>query len=124
MYAKVHAAYGEFAARHGFEVIPMGMAVQEWRRRLPVKYTENSFGGDVVGGRGQAPRDQFKRNADNKWVPNSDLFHLNGRGAYLQALVWTAALFDDADLEKVDYRPDYVSEAEAKLMREIASEAK
>ena len=122
MYAKLHAAYGSFAKGHGFAVIPMGTAVQEWRRRLPVKYTENSFGGDVVGGRGQAARDRFKRTADNKWVPNCDVFHLNGRGAYLQALVWAAALFDDVDFEKMDYRPDFVTEADAKLMREIAVE--
>ena len=121
MYARLHKAYGGFAGRHGFAVIPMGTAVQEWRRRLPVKYTENSFGGDVVGGRSQAPRDEFKRGADNRWTPNCDVFHLNGRGEYLQALVWAASLFDGIDLEKVEYRPDFVTEADAKLMREIAA---
>ena len=122
MYALLHSAYGEFAARHGLRIIPMGTAVQEWRRRLPVKYTENSFGGDVAGGRGQAPQDQFKRTADNRWTPNCDLFHLNGRGEYFQALVWAASLFDGVDLSKLAYRPDFVTENEAKLMREIAME--
>ncbi len=121
MYEKIHAAYGEFAAAHKLSVIPMGTAVQEWRRRLPVKYTENSFGGDVVGGGAQKPRDQFKRDAKNAWVPNCDVCHLNPRGDYLQALVWAATLFDGVDLVEMEYRPDFVTEEEARLMREIAT---
>ena len=124
MYAKLHQAYGDFAQQHGFEVIPFGTAVQEWRKRLPVKYEENSFGGDVVGGRNHAKEDQFKRDSNYKWVPNGDVFHLNERGEYFQALVWAAKLFGDADLSTLDYRPDFVAEDEAKLMREIAVELK
>ena len=119
MYAKLHEAYADFAKQHGLGVIPFGTAVQEWRRRLPVKYTEKSFGGDVVGGAWQDPRDQFKRGADNKWVPNSDVFHLNNRGEYFQALVWVRALFG-VDLNGLGYRPPFVTEDDAKLMREIA----
>ena len=122
MYRRLHAAYGEFASRHGFEVIPMGTAVQEWRKRLPVKYTENSFGGDVAGGGGQSPRDQFKRDGKNAWVPNCDVFHLNPRGAYFQALVWAASLFKGVDVSACPYKPADVTDDEAKLMREIAVE--
>ena len=56
-------------------------------------------------------------------MPNGDVFHLNERGEYFQALVWAAKLFD-VDLSELDYRPDFVTEAEAKLMREIAQELK
>ena len=122
-YAKLHQAYGDFAKQHGLEVIPFGTAVQEWRKRLPVKYTDHSFGGDVAGGRSRAKEDQFKRDANFNWVPNGDVFHLNERGEYFQALVWAAKLFD-VDLSELDYRPDFVTEAEAKLMREIAQELK
>ena len=119
MYAKLHAAYAAFAAEYKFPVIPMGTAVQEWRRRLPVKYTENSFGGDVVGG-GDKPR--FKRNESNEWKPACDVFHLNSpHGTYFQALVWASSLFDGVDVTKCAYRPKGVTEAEAKLMREIAA---
>ena len=121
MYERLHAAYGEFAKRHGLAVIPFGTAVQQWRRRLPVRYTENSLGGDVVGGGGQDPRNHFKRNAQNEWVPNCDMFHLGRRGTYFQALVWAAQLFK-AELSEMDYRPDFVTEDEARLMREIAME--
>ena len=123
MYAKLHAAYGDFAKGHGLAVIPFGTAIQEWRRRLPVKYTEHSFGGDVVGGRNQTVEDQFKRNLDNTWSPNCDVFHLNEKGEYFQALVWAVCLLD-ADLGELAYRPDFVSEKEAKLMQEIAEKTK
>lgn len=119
MYAKLHEAYGAFAKEKGLPVIPFGTAVQEWRRRLPVKYTENSFGGDVVGGRHQKPADQFKRDANGKWVENSDVFHLNERGEYFQALVWARTLFG-VDLTGLGYKPDFVSDSDAKLMKEIA----
>ena len=121
MYTKLHTAYVAFAAEYKFPVIPMGTAVQEWRRRLPVKYTENSFGGDVVGG-GDKPGARFKRNAANKWTPACDVFHLNSpHGTYFQALVWAASLFDGVDVTKCAYKPKGVTEAEAKLMREIAA---
>ena len=50
MYERLHDAYADFASMYSFDVIPMGTAIQQWRRQLPVKYTENSYGGDVVGG--------------------------------------------------------------------------
>jgi len=121
MYRRLHAAYGAFAGKHGLSVIPFGTAVQEWRKRLPVKYTENSFGGDVVGGGRQDQKDQFKRDKDGKWVPNCDVFHLGVRGHYFQALVWFTTLFG-TDISDLSYRPDFVTEDEARLMREIAAE--
>ena len=123
MYAKLHDAYAAFAKRHGFTVIPMGTAVQEWRRRLPVEYTDHSFGGDVVGGRFQKEEDRFKRKPDNTWEPNCDVFHLNRKGECFQALVWAAKLFGK-DVAGLEYRPDGVTEDEAELMKEIADELK
>jgi len=123
MYDRLHAAYRAFAEKHGLEVIPFGTAVQEWRRRLPVKYTEKSFGGDVVGGGRQDPKDQFRRNAQGKWVPNSDVFHLGAKGEYFQALVWMRTLFG-TDVSELSYRPDFVTEDESRLMRDIVMELK
>ena len=123
MYAKLREAYADFARQHSLETIRMGTAVQEWRKRLPVKYTENSFGGDVVGGGRQAKSDLFKRDPDNKWVPNCDVFHLSRGGEYFQALVWIAKLFG-ADVRRCEYRPDFVTEEHDKLMKKIADELK
>ena len=117
MYSLLHAAYADFAQKHGFRVIPMGTAVQAWRRELPVRYTENTFGGDVVGGRGI--REPAWEQADGKWIPKRDVFHLSPTGEYLQALVWTAKLFG-ADVTGCAYRPDCVTEAEAALMKKGA----
>ena len=75
---------------------------------------------NVVGGRKQRPEDMFKRTIDNKWGPNCDVFHLGDGGEYFQALVWAASLFDGIDLTELEYRPPFVTEDEAKLMREIA----
>ena len=121
MAARAETSYSDFATGHGFETIRMGRAVQAWRKRLPVAYGAHSFGGDVVGGRSQKPEDQFKRNPDLTWSVNSDTFHLNEKGEYLQALVWAAALWD-ADLEGLSSHPVCVTDDEARLMRQIAKE--
>lgn len=121
MDARLADAYAAFAGTYGFETIRMGRAVAAWRKRLPVAYGEHTFGGDVVGGRNQKPEDQFKRNADLTWSVNSDAFHLNEKGEYLQALVWAAKLLD-ADLAGLKSHPACVTDDEARLMRQIAQE--
>ena len=121
MDARLADAYAAFAGTYGFETIRMGRAVAAWRKRLPVAYGEHTFGGDVVGGRNQKPEDQFKRNADLTWSVNSDAFHLNEKGEYLQALVWAAKLLD-ADLAGLTSHPACVTDDEARLMRQIAQE--
>ena len=121
MCARLAEAYGGFAESYGFDVIRMGMAVQEWRKRLPVAYGEHSFGGDVVGGRHKRPEGQFKRGADGKWLVDSDTTHLNERGEYLQALVWAVKLLN-ADIERLPTHPDCVTDEEDRLMRRIARE--
>jgi len=122
MYDKLHATYRGFAGRYGLGVIPFGTAVQEWRRRLPVKYTENSLGGDVVGGRWQDPKDMFRRDEQRAWIPNCDVCHLNRKGEYFQAVVWFATLFQGVDITDLSYRPDGVSETDFRLMRDIATD--
>ena len=116
MYERLHKAYGDFAAKYGFEVIPTGTAVQRFRKELPVVYTENSFGGDPCGSA------KFVQE-DGKWIPKGDVFHMNASGNYLQALVWTAKLFG-ADVTKCNYViPALKNDAKcAELMKRIAVE--
>ena len=121
MYSRLHRAYCDYAGSHGLRVIPMGTAVQFWRERLPVKYSEKSFGGDVVGGGNKPPEEQFVQR-NGKWVATADTIHLNGGGEYLQALVWTAALLD-VDVTKCEYRPPSVSPEDAALMKRLAMDA-
>lgn len=98
MYEKLRCAYRDFAAVYGLRIIPMGEAVQEWRKRLPVKGSE----GDVVGN-------------------GKDFAHLGSAGEYFQALLWTAFLFD-VDVSQCAYRPEFVSEKNNALMKQIVSD--
>lgn len=120
MYERLHDAYADFASMYSFDVIPMGSAIQQWRRQLPVKYTENSYGGDVVGG-GSKPEDKHFKLQDGKWVPNSDMFHLGRKGDYFQAIVWAKKLFN-VDLSKLNYCPEFVTADQKRLMCKIADE--
>ena len=115
MYDKLHAAYGAFAKQYGLEVIPTGTAVQLVRKELPVKYAENSLGGDVVGSA------KFVE-ADGKWTPKGDVFHMGPDGNYLQALVWTAKLFG-VDVTKCGYKPAKMSAERADFLKRMAMKA-
>jgi len=115
MYEKLHAAYADFAKLYGLEVIPTGTAVQLVRKELPVKYTENSLGGDVVGSAKFIEK-------DGKWAPKGDVFHMGPDGNYLQALVWTAKLFG-ADVTKGAYAPAKMPEERAAFLRKVAMKA-
>ena len=116
MYAKLHAAYGDFAKANGFMVIPVGTAVQLYRKSLPVVYTENSFGGDPCGSA------KFERVAGGGWKPKGDVFHFNSEGHYLQALVWAASLYG-VDVTKCPYKPDFLDAARAEKMKACAMKA-
>ena len=74
----------------------MGTAVQEWRRRLPVKGTE----GDVIG---------------------TDKYHLSDEGEYFQALLWTGYLFN-VDVMPCAYVPEGITPERANLMKRIVND--
>ena len=102
MYEKLKAAYADFAKAYKFEIIPTGDAVQDFRKAMP---SPDGITGDPCG------------------QPNGrDKFHLNSEGHYLQACVWLAALFD-CDVTKLEYRPNFLSEARAVQMRKSAMAA-
>ena len=96
MFDKLCVAYRDFAAGYGFRIIPMGVAIQEWRKRLPVRGVE----GELI---------------------RKDLYHLNDAGEYFQALLWTAFLFN-VDVTPCAYRPESVSADEAVLMKQIVKD--
>ena len=115
MYEKLHTAYAAFAKEYDFPIIPMGTAVQRWRSELPVAYAPNSFGGDVCG------EATFVPDGRGGFTPKGDVFHLNRDGRYLQALVWTAALYG-ADVTKASYAPGHLRGPKGELMKKIAFE--
>ena len=109
MYERLTANYKALAETNGFEVIPMGKAVQLFRERRPVTKVEE----DVVG--------NLKR--DDKGVLSGDTIHLNSDGHYLQACVWTAKLFD-VDVTKLKKAPKSMrTPSLAPLLRQCAQDA-
>lgn len=101
-HAQIRAAYASLAKKYGLRVIPTGDAAALFQRRYPVDDTKAPEArGDVIG---------------------ADLKHFGPRGYYLQAATWTGVLFK-MDPKQVLYRPVEISDADARLMRECASEA-
>ena len=116
MYERLHKAYAAFAAKHGLRVIPMGAAVQLWRRTLPVKYAPDSIGGDVTGSL------KFTPDGKGGFKADGDPFHLNAHGDYLQSLVWTEFLFK-ADVSKCPFiREKTIGEERCRLLQKTAHE--
>ncbi len=119
MFVKLEDAYAKFAASHSLPMICMGKAVQRYREEVPGVYTEKT--NDDVCGTSRFVKDK----TTGKWRPSGDVFHLNRKGEFLQALVWTACLFD-VDVTKSGYVPKCLAKQpeRAALMRRIASESR
>ena len=130
MYNKVSDAYRKLAESYKLRVIPMGDAVQQFRKLTPVKYKPidtkevfkepalPSFAGDVVG----VSLWQSKRGNKKIRYVHHDYSHLNNNGHYLQALVWYAFLFDKP-AASVKFIPKNISNADAALMQKAAQNA-
>ena len=137
MHASLQKAYAQLAAKYGLRTIPTGDAVQLFRERRPVEYgtlltraeiaalkkpETIDLHGDVTG---SATWRQGRKGRQKDWEEvklRPDFAHLNARGNYLQACVWLGFLFK-VDPVAFSYRPEFLSEADAKLMRECARDA-
>ncbi|MBO5940303.1 MAG: DUF4886 domain-containing protein [Kiritimatiellae bacterium] len=136
MYSAVESAYAQLASRYNLRIIPMGYAVELYRRKLPVKYAKVlsekeisaivkpgliDFCGDPVGSSSW----RTVRNGQNraeKIKLRVDSIHLNSEGNYLQACTWLAALFG-CDVARLKYAPQGLAPERAALMRACAAEA-
>ena len=127
MYERIRESYGKLAEKYRFRVIPVGDAVQKYRKYTPVKFqpatakfeypTQPSAAGDVVGSA------YWKK--DPKTGKNSlrfDYIHLNSNGQYLQACVWFAFLYGEP-VRKIAYVPKAIGAGEAALLKKCAQEA-
>ena len=138
MHERLTAAYDNLAAKHHLKVIPSGDAVAAYRRALPVTFKPPTkeqleafkdgevpdMGGEVVGSyywsKGTGSVKEAKDGGMRKIKVDS--IHLNREGQYLQACTWLAALFG-SDLSSLAYKPKFLSEERAALMRKCAAEA-
>ena len=110
--------------------------MQNYRRDLPVRYAKvytkqelaafaeprlPDFYGDVCGKAHWGKGSSWRKDADERKL-RVDGCHLNPAGEYLQGCVWVAALFG-VDVTACPYRPDFVPEDRAALMRRAAMAA-
>ena len=126
MYDRIRDAYSKLAEKYKLRVIPVGDAVQLFRKYIPVKYeppTETfeypkrpSSRGDIVG----SARWEVKGEEKKLMV---DYIHLNPDGRYLQACVWFSALYG-VPADKITWLPKKgVSKETGALLRKCAKEA-
>ncbi|HOE61981.1 MAG TPA: DUF4886 domain-containing protein [Kiritimatiellia bacterium] len=107
MYERLTANYTKLAKDTGFAIIPMGLAVQKFRKAKGIKSHEGDVVGNIRMENGKA---------------TGDTIHLNGAGHYLQGLVWVGTLFD-VDVTKCTYAPKNMDPELAKVLRACAAAA-
>ena len=93
MFGRLEANYAALGKQYGLSVIPVGTAVQKYRRAWPL--AKDDVKKDVVGVEG-------------------DPIHLNVWGVYLQALVWQRELFG-SDPRECTYAPPTLCRDPARL---------
>lgn len=118
MFAALEKNYAFQAARLGARLIPVGKALQIYRRGLPVRFTKPTAAELAALKEGEVPDMKGELSGWWEWSRGrpyekdygvyrlrQDFHHLNPEGRYLQACVWTAALFG-VDLANLGYAPD------------------
>lgn len=136
MHERLTSAYDRLAEKHHLKVIPAGDAVKLYREMLPVTFRPPTveqlsafrdgelpdMGGDPVGSyrwdKGQPLNKHLKDNDVRKL--RCDSTHLNKEGEYLQACAWLVSLLGD-DLSGLTYKPEFLSESKAAVMRKCAA---
>ena len=128
MYERIRDVYRELASAYKMRVIPVGTAVQCFRKHTQIKFkpmTEPpvypninpTWKGDPVGS------SYWKENKETgKQDLRKDLVHLNRFGEYLQACVWFSFLYGEP-AEKITFVPAQFCKAECVLLRKCAQEA-
>ena len=123
MYQKLTANYQHFAAKFGTDLIPTGDAFWQISLNPLYKYVKDKSDGDLV-----YPKIPLQKNSLHvgyKWGEDKKLAmdsHGNAAGCYLGALVWYRYLFN-ANLSKVKFRPEEVSEDFAQQLKKAATTA-
>ncbi|NMA19961.1 MAG: DUF4886 domain-containing protein [Lentisphaerae bacterium] len=130
MYQRLTKNYREMAAHHQCRMIPTGHAVQLSRENEESRFSNYSpsllntlrwpdlppQGGDVVG------QCFWRKNAETGELEIvRDLIHLNCRGQYLQACVWTAFLYQK-NTSEITFVPEELSNSDAAFLRKIAQQ--
>ncbi|MGZ0656098.1 DUF4886 domain-containing protein [Coraliomargarita sp. W4R53] len=132
MYSKLHAAYGQIADEFQLEVIPVGTAFQNAKKRPLWDYKPTSIDTNSLiysEGENQLPDESnslqrifsWRTNKEGKKFVHNDGYHAGPFGEYLGGLVWYE-FFLQQDARKIDYIPDGFTLAQAVSLREVAHE--
>ena len=118
MYAALEKNYVFQARRLGAGLIPVGRAIQIYRKELPVRFVKPTAAEIAALRDGELPDMKGELSGWWDWSRGKpwqkdygeyrlrqDYHHLNAEGRYLQACVWTVALFG-VDLSSLAYAPD------------------
>ena len=132
MYNRLTVNYKRLSKELGnLRIIPSGYAVQLARKLQSVSFVPMSKeeqsrlsypdtppqAGSLVG------KHYYVKNEDTQeFELKSDLIHLNGRGEYLQAMVWLGMLYG-IDVTELDYVAEGVGASDAAFLRSIAQMA-
>ena len=132
MYKLLTGNYKNLSSELGnLRILPTGYAVQLARKEQSVKFkpmtpedtAKLSYpdippqSGALVG------RDYYEKDLDSgEFVLKTDRIHLNGRGEYLQAMVWFGMLYE-CDVRNINYVPENIGKADAAFLRDIAARA-
>lgn len=127
MYERVRDVYCALAAEHKMRVIPVGTAVQCFRKNTPVKFelpketpvypAVPPWKGDAVG---YVSWKKNKKTGEPEL--SSDFIHLNSFGRYIQACVWFSFLYGEP-VSKITWTPKGFSPEEGALLRKCAQDA-
>ena len=132
MYERLHENYGALAKKTGLRIIPVGMAIERYRAKLPPfkKLTKEEWNAiekpnlpDLCGDPCGIPKwrkpYRWEKGFDKSKVQLMiDSTHLNEDGKYLQACVWLSVLCR-VDARDVKWAPEGLSAERAKLIRDV-----
>ena len=128
MYERLRDAYRNLAEKYKFRVIPVGDAVQLFRKYTPINYQPSpepveypdlpSNAGDVVG---SSYWMKTKQGPDRRKL-KIDPYHLNKDGKYMQACLWFSVLHGEP-IDKITWSPVNMPQRVAVLLRRCAKEA-
>ena len=131
MYERLTANYTKLARDYKLRIIPSGYAVQLTRRNSERKFVNYDpailetlrwpdlppQAGDVVG------QCFYRKDPESGELRiGRDLIHLNCRGQYLQACVWTAFLFE-VPVSAISFVPEELDDRDAAMLRKVARRA-
>ena len=127
MYERVRDVYRALAAEYKMRVIPVGAAVQCFRKYSPVKFQPSKVRAvypDIPPWKGDAVGfiSWKKDKKTGKRELHSDFIHLNPFGRYIQACVWFSFLYG-VPVSEITWQPEDFSQQECALLKKCAWEA-